>query len=66
MGDGAFYSDQELAAATSAVVENVLKPLNLTGIAYVVMKEVIHGFFQRQVANALVAAAKVRLEQRGP
>jgi hypothetical protein len=55
-----YYTDEELAAATDTVVANVLAPLNLKGIAYFVAKDVLHGFFQRQCANALTAAAKIR------
>ena len=54
------FTDQELAAATEAVLDNILKPMNLQGIAQFVAKDVIHGFVQRECANALTAAARVR------
>lgn len=56
----AYYTDNELAAATEAVLENILRPLTLQGIASFVAKDILHGVVQREVANALVAAAKVR------
>lgn len=55
-----FYSDEELRAATETVLSNILAPANLQGIASFVAKDVLHGFVQRQCANALTAAAKIR------
>lgn len=55
-----YYSDEELSAATETVVENILAPMNLKGITWSVVREVIFGFIQRETANALTAAAKVR------
>ncbi len=54
------FTDQELAAATEAVVDNIMKPLSLEGIAYYVVKSALHGFVQRQCANCLTAAARTR------
>lgn len=55
-----YYTDQELASATDAVLSNLLAPLNLQGIASFVARDVLHGLVQRETANALVAAAKER------
>ncbi len=57
------FTDQELAAATEAVLDNLLKPLNLQGVAHFVAKDVLHGIVQRECANALVAAAAEREKQ---
>jgi hypothetical protein len=56
----AYYTDEELAAATAIVSDNILAPLNLQDLSHFVAKDVMHGYIQRQCANALTAAAKVR------
>lgn len=56
----AYYTDAELAAATDAVTDNLLAPLTLQGVAHFVAKDILHGIVQRECANCLVAAAKVR------
>lgn len=56
----AYFTEAELEAATKAVVDNVMAPLNLEGMEAMLVRNAMHGFVQRQVANALTAAAYAR------
>jgi hypothetical protein len=56
----AFFTDEELVAATEAVLNSVLEPLDLKPMTLFVIKDSMENYVRRQVANALTAAARTR------
>lgn len=59
----AYFTDEELAVAVEVVLDNVLAPLKLAGLNDFVIKQMLHNYVQREVANALTAAAQYRQQQ---
>lgn len=55
-----YFTDQELDAATEAMLQNILAPYQLQGLPYVFIHDALKNFVRRQAANALTAAAKAR------